>query len=77
MLSEPNLLRTQYHQSASAMLVVREITTPTNDPFHAPTLLRQLCLHLHLLVEPTLFLSQLSKTMPRDRVNHVAVEEAQ
>jgi hypothetical protein len=63
MFRGPNQLRTQYRRSESAMLVVREVTTPTNAPIRAPALLRQLCLHLRLPMEPTLFLLLLSRTM--------------
>jgi hypothetical protein len=45
------------------MLLGREATLPTNAPIYVPTLLRQLCLPLHLPVEPTLFLLLPSRIM--------------
>jgi hypothetical protein len=45
------------------MLVDKEVTMTTIAPICVPALLKKLRLHLHLLVEPTLFLLLLRITM--------------
>jgi hypothetical protein len=62
MFRGPRLLRTQCSLNRGAMVVARRDTLPTNAPTHA-LIPRQLHLHLHLLMEPTLFLLLPSRTM--------------
>jgi hypothetical protein len=62
MFRELKLLWTQCSLDESAMLVARRVILPTNAPTYA-LIPRQLHLHLHLPVEPTLFLLLPSRTM--------------
>jgi hypothetical protein len=63
MFKGPMLLRTQCRLNGSVMLVEKEVTMPTSAPIRVHALLRQLCLHLPRLMEPTLFLLLLTRTM--------------
>jgi hypothetical protein len=49
----PRLPKTYLRLIGSAKLVVKEVTIPTSAPIRVSALLKQLCLHLHLTVEPT------------------------
>jgi hypothetical protein len=63
MLRGPKLLRICCRLNGGALLVERRVILPTDAPTHAHTPIHQLQLHLPLLMEPTLFLLLLSKTM--------------
>jgi hypothetical protein len=63
MFRGPKLLKTQCRLNKSAMLVERKVILPFDAPIYAHALISLLQLHLPLLVDPTLFLLLLGKTM--------------
>jgi hypothetical protein len=75
MFRGPELLKTYLQLIGTAMHVVRRVILPISAPIHTLALLNSL--HLHLPMEPTLFLLLVSRTMLMRESTIVVVDEAQ